>query len=487
MTAHEFAGAPDEPISLDRMARLTGEDDRTVASADGTAGADGGIETVRTGHGQVARGSLWFMGVWAVTAAAGLTYWSLAAHVATKETVGAGSSLFSALLFTNYATSMGLQVAVARFCTDSTRRSTTLFHLALAYTAITSTVGSLALILAAPAFLDAPSVSDALYRWGTPAAFLLFALLVCGQSFAVLVEVRLVTLRLWRWAFVRVVLVAVLRLPLLAVPFLAHDALGLLVIMAGLPALSGFVGVVILKVVTPGAARASYRPLPADATVALRYASVNYIGVLAAQAPQYVLPLIVQSQVEVENYASFYLAWTVTTVVFLVPQVIGQVVLAEGSRDDDRIAHADRLRHQVRVGLSFTLGVMAAAALGAALVGQRLTELVFGEAYHDAGRLLPLLVGAGLPWAVTAICLAYVRVRQHAPATVAITLGFALCTIVPSVVMVGRAGVEGAVRGWLAGNVVACLIAVVVTAAVTRRDAARLVGSQPLPTGTAGP
>jgi len=435
------------------------------------------FDIIRTADGEVAQGSIWWVASVGVTAVGGLLYWSLAARFTTRGNVGLASGLFTIFLVTNYLTSMGLPVAVARFCIGATNSARALFNLAVIYTAVTSVVGALAVIGAA--LLLQPERSGeflALIRERGAGAFMIFALLVVGQSLAVLVEVRLVTLRMWRWVFIRVVAVAALRVPLLWVDRLAGDPLGLFVIMAGLPALSGVVGVLLLRYTTPAGDRVPIIPLPPGTWGAFRFATINYFGLLAAQGPTFLIPLFVSTQLDKDIYGPFYLAWTITTVVFSIPYVIGQVVLAEGSRDEERVAHRARLRRQVRTGLGVAVGLMAAAAVGAFLLAEVGTRVLFGEKFPDTAVVLPRLVGAGVPWAVTAICLAYVRVHERGVATVVITVSFALCTIVPSTLLVSRNGIAGAADGWLLGNVVAAAIAVVVTLGMTRRERIDLVG-----------
>ncbi len=435
------------------------------------------FNVVRTGDGEVAQGSIWWVASVAVTAVGGMAYWSLAAKFTSRGNIGLASGLFAIFLFTNYVTSMGLPVAVARFCVGATSSARALFNLAVIYTAITSIVVAAAVVSAA--ILLRPDRSGeflAVMRERGGLAFAAFPMLVVGQSMAVLVEVRLVTLRLWRWVFLRVVFVAALRIPLLWFDQLAADPFGLFVIMAGLPAVSGVIGVVVLRYATPAGDRVPLVPIPPETWPAFRFASVNYLGLLASQGPTFLIPLFVSTQLDKDVYAQFYLAWTITTVVFLVPYVIGQVVLAEGSRDEERVAHGARLHRQVRTGLLVAVGIMGALSVGAFVFAELGTTILFGEKYPDTARVLPRLVAAGVPWAVTAICLAYVRVRERGVATVAITLSFAICTIVPSAVLVSRSGSAGAANGWLLGNVIAAAIAVAVTLGMTGRKQADLVG-----------
>jgi hypothetical protein len=331
-----------------------------------------------------------------------------------------------------------------------------LFSWALLYTAVTSLVGTLG-FFAVAAYLFPDENTQPLWQYGKPFGLFLFFLLVCGQSFAVLVEVRLVAMRRWGWVVSRVLLVSFVRFPLFLIPPLRDNPIGLLVIMGGPPALSGFIGAVVLRRVTPREDRGGLLPLPSEWPIALRFASVNYVGMLAAQAPQFVLPLIV-SKYEPAAYGAFYLAWTITTVVFLVPHATGQTVLAEASRDLARVGR------QAKLGLLVAGGITSVMAVGAFVLAKPATARFFpGPAYDLTAEVLPRMVLAGVPWAVTAILLARVRVLHRYTATVVITVGFALCTLVPATIMAASSGVPGAADAWLFGNLAAAAVAVIAT------------------------
>jgi O-antigen/teichoic acid export membrane protein len=470
---HHLPGRPADavdPEAATTLAAALATDDTTDDTTDAAV------------HGQVVRGSSWYVASVGVAAVGGFIYWVLAARANAGETqvVGRAAALFSVMLFVNYLTNMGLPVAVARFAPANTRSVNVLFNWALLYTAVTSLIGTLGFFALASAFLPEESLA-ALWQWGVPFGLTIFFLMVAGQSFAVLVEVRLVTLRHWGWVFGRVVLVALLRMPLLLVPAVRSNPLGLLVIMAGTPALSGFIGALALRYSSPARHRAGLVPVPPEARPALRYASVNYVGLLAAQAPQFVLPLIVVKYVTAEQNAAFYLAWTITTVVFLMPHTVGQVVLAEGSR------LKDRLGHQVRLGLVLAVGLMVAMSLGAFLTAELMTLRFFGASYQETADLLPRLVAAGIPWAITAICLARARALQHSAGTITITVGFAVCTLVPAAALTASSGVAGAASAWFVGNVLAALVAVAVSQVVKQDARARVVPSPRPVRGEPGP
>jgi O-antigen/teichoic acid export membrane protein len=352
-------------------------------------------------------------------------------------------------------------VAVARFAPANTRATNSLFDWGLVYTAVTSLLGTLGFVaIAEVVFSDQiAGLSD----WGLAAGVAIFFLLAAGQAFAVLVEVRLVTMRLWGWVLGRVVLVNVLRMGLFAIPALAHSPMGLLVILAGTPALSGFVGAVVLHHAHPEALRGRWRPLPRETRVVFRYASVNYLAMLASQAPQFIFPLIVGKYVGRDQYAAFWIAWTITTLVFLIPHTVGQIVLSEGShrRNDPE--------RQVRLGLAVAGSITVALTLGALVASGLGIRVFFGDDYAMAADVLPRMIAASIPWALTSMLLARARVYSRAWATVVITGGFALATLVPASVFVATSGTGGAATAWLVGNVVAAGIALLATAVSGRQ------------------
>lgn len=411
--------------------------------------------------GQVVRGSLWFAVAVGVNAAGGLLYWAIATRVSSTAVVSQGGFLYACVLFVNYLTTMGLPVAVARFGPANTREVDTWFSWALIYTTVTSAAGTIAFVAVAGLAFPGGQL-DALWQWGVPAGLLLFFGYVTGQSFAVLVETRLVTLRRWGWVLGRVVLVVVLRLPLFLVPAVRSSAMGLLLVIAGTPALSGLIGAWILRRSTPRVRRGPLRPLPPGTRQVLRYATVNYVGMLAAMSPQFVFPLVVGRYGPAE-YGSFYVAWTIVTVVFVIPHTVGQTVIAEGARD------LRRVDHQVRLGLGVALAIVGGLTAGAFLLGGVAIRQLFGEAYELAAVILPRMVAAALPWCVTALLLARARVRQDTVATVVITVGFAVATLVPASILAARSGIEGAATGWFLGNLLAAAIAVAATIGLTGR------------------
>lgn len=390
------------------------------------------------------RGSSWLVATVAVTAASGFTFWVAAATLEDQDVVGEAAALFTSAMFVNYATNLGLPVALARYVVDDRRPTLRLYGLFTVASAATSLVaGALYVVLLEG---DAKRSIESL-GWFGAATFVVVAV---GCGLAVLVEVRLMALRRWGWVLGKVLLVAAGRVVLLVFRPDGDPAIWLFLAVAGPLALSGYLGLVVLR--TSGHGPSRPWPLPSTTAPAVRLAGVNWAALLLAQGPQFALPVLVLRAVSSDENASFYVAFGVATVVFLLPHVIGQVLLVEGGRD------GAELGSQLRLALLLSTALMVGIAL-VTWVGSGLVTAVYGEEYADAKEILPVLVGAGVLWALTSTCLARARVLEDSLSTMAITVAFALGTLVPAALLVPAHGGGGATAAWLFGNMVAAAVA----------------------------
>ena len=258
------------------------------------------------------------------------------------------------------------------------------------------------------------------------------------------------TQRRWGLVLARASIVAVARFPLLLLPVDADRAVWLVTVAALPTAVSGYVGMALLPKVTGD--RHHLGPVPASTRAWARYSLVNWASTLAYQAPTFAVPVIVLVNVDADQNASFYVAWGVAALACYVPMAIGQALLSEGGRDG---AH---LRSQVRLAIVVAGGLMVVAA-AAATAARQLIVTLYGEEYQAAADVLPVLVAAAIPWAVTSVYLTEARVRHRSAATVLITCVLSLAILVPALVLVPEDGIDGAAIAFLGGNIIAAIVA----------------------------
>ena len=94
-----------------------------------------------------------------------------------------------------------------------------------------------------------------------------------------------------------------------------------------------------------------------------------------------------------------------------------------------------------------------------ATLGRDLIVTLYGAEYQEAADVLPALVVAAIPWAVTSVYLTEARVRHRSGATVLITVVLSAAILVPALVLVPEDGIDGAATAFLVGNIVAAVVA----------------------------
>jgi O-antigen/teichoic acid export membrane protein len=258
---------------------------------------------------------------------------------------------------------------------------------------------------------------------------------------------RLTVQRQWRWVNTRIVLYCVLRFPLLLLS-IRHSVFLLFALAAGLPAFSGFVT---WWLADGRGKRFRLLPVPAHARRAMRYSFVSYLSQLAIQAPVFVLPVLVLLAVAPKQNAVFFIAWSITTMILLLPTSVVRVLLAEGTRGRDLV-------RQTRISLVVN-GAIGIAAAAAVYVGAGVVATVYGQGYEQATTLLPLLVTAVIPAGVVLVALTHARVIDDEPATLVLSAIYAVTVLVPSFWLVNQSGALGAAQGWFAGNCVTAVLA----------------------------
>jgi len=405
---------------------------------------------VSDGNGVTRKSSALLASV-AVMGVGGLVFNAIAAHLVDTDDLGVQASLFFWVTLVNQLTSMGLPVAVSRLSRYSrTSSERPLLVWAFLYTTVSSVVGTALFFLAAGGRLR-PEVRDALGVWGGVVAFGVIAGIVVGFSLALLVEIRLMAIGLGKWVVVRSVAVNVARCSLLLVPSLRREPLMLLMLNAGLNALSGVIGALVLARWARRDSAGALLPLPSELRPELRFATVNWLGTIALLGAQFGFPVI--ADITPAENAAFYLAWQVMAMVFVVPVTVGHVVVAETSRHPDRGSNAPFMK-----GLLLSLGITGVAAAASFVLAAPLTRLVFGSRYGTTADVLPVVLCAAVPWCVTSLLLSRARADGDGAAAVIITSVYGVVVLLVALFSTEH-DPDRSAGAWLVANVVAAAVA----------------------------
>lgn len=403
-----------------------------------------GTERRRAGIGHLARGSSAVLVATLLSAASGFLFWLMAARRFETDAVGRATALWSSTAFVVYLTNMGLGAAVGRYAADDSTEHSARFAVACAYTILTGAVGSVVYLVAFG--VPGTRVSGTAQTW---VGRFVFVALVSLISAAAVVDIRLMALRKWRWVTIRSACASVSKLLLAAMITVAisvprhYEPMALFIAAVAPEAATGLLGVILLGR-RGSRSIVRNRQLPHLGT-AVRYANVNYLSVLAIQAPMMAIPVVVLSSVSAATNAGFYIAWSIASTALLVPQAIMWALHVEGKKDGELLAK------QVKQALRASLALSGVCTVGSVVVA-RIIPVIYGQSYARAGHVLPWLVATSVPWAVVLVLVTEARVEERSRATLMISVTFAGASLIPAVVLTPVFGIAGAVGSLLVGT-----------------------------------
>jgi O-antigen/teichoic acid export membrane protein len=176
----------------------------------------------------------------------------------------------------------------------------------------------------------------------------------------------------------------------------------------------------------------------------------TFPAALLAGGPTFLLPLLVLNTLGPRVTAYFYVAWNIAFVLQLVPSVISQPTLSEGSAGSVRIAE-----RALRLSLAITGPAVVVIVLGASAIMS-----LYGPTYvAHATWPLRLFALAAIPACFISVAGAVLRVEnRHLSITV---LNGAFCVIALGLAGLGGSvlGLGGVAAGWTVGSALVGVVA----------------------------
>jgi O-antigen/teichoic acid export membrane protein len=196
---------------------------------------------------------------------------------------------------------------------------------------------------------------------------------------------------------------------------------------------------------------------------ALRHHILN----LLLQAPGFALPVLVVGLMGAEANASFYAAWMVAGVAFIIPNAFTVVLYALGAQNATHLA----TKLQLTLRLSFMLLMLTIG--GIFLLADLILEL-FGPGYaSQASWSLRLLSLAGLPMIIKVHYVALCRIHETISGAIRIIAVGAFLEILLPTVGAQIGGLSGLSVGWLAAMNIEALLTVRTVIRAVREKAER--------------
>lgn len=400
-------------------------------------------------QGHLARGSMWQLMAKGVIAVAGFSFWAIAARLHSQQVVGRGMGLYTCVTVLIFLTGAGLPLAASRYASGDDRDSGTMFTWAVLATSVTSLLGAIGAVIFARSFLESKMGSLGLL----PTVLILFVF-VNGISVGALQEIRLIARRRPELVFFRALAIGLVPLPMLwLVQGTAEPGIWIAGSLCGATALIASLGMVLWR---RELGPYGTGPKPEKSAAAIRFSLVSMGTQLVMFAPLFLLPFAVLTRTTGGEYAVFYFAWNVLSVVLLIPTTVSGVLLIEGGRSPSSVDQ------QTSVALLASIGVTVVALVCVLPMGW-VMSLVLGPEYREIIVLIPMLVLSGIPWSVSYVLISHSRIHEHTRVTWIISAVFfagSLGTLFP---LMNLWGTTGAALAWLIGNTAAAIVAVLFT------------------------
>lgn len=167
---------------------------------------------------------------------------------------------------------------------------------------------------------------------------------------------------------------------------------------------------------------------------------------LALESPHLVTPILATTLVSATSGAAFYAAWTMLSLLYILPFHLGTVLYATGSADPRSVG--EQLRFTLRVSvLGGLVGVPGLVLLGPVVLS------LFGPLYHDLGTTpLRLLALGFIPMVVVAHFVALCRIRRRVVLAASVLTIGGLIELAAATAGALSAGLLGLSAGVLAGK-----------------------------------
>jgi len=300
---------------------------------------------------------------------AGFLFWIIAARIYGTEEIGIATSLFSLLSLLASLSVLGLGSGLMRFLPTSDTKNEKI-NSSILITVCTSLLLSAAVVLALPQL--SPSLAFVTHN---NFFFLLFVFFTVTQTLNFLIESILLSFREGKQVLIKNILLSATKL---IFPFvlLFLGAFGIFSSIELGVLISVVYGYSILTILH----NVKYKPTFHTASVKQMsfFAFGNYISGLASSAPTYILPIFIINVLGPTSAAYYYIVATTSNILFMIPSVVSQNLLVEGSHNENEI------KIHVRKAVKLLAVVLIPAIMGLIIFGNYVL-LVFGKKYSIEG------------------------------------------------------------------------------------------------------
>lgn len=375
----------------------------------------------------------------------GLVFWIVAANFYSIDTIGIASTLISTSSLLASIASLGLDQGMIRYF--PTHDKSMIFGTVIKMTTLCSVLVGLVFIMGSSIWMP-----DLVVSGSYP---ILFTGLVCCMSIATMTHTAFVGHRMAKHGWFQNILLG-MRLVLLVV-FVGFGSMGIL--LALLLSYTITLPMSVIRLDRSGVKLGRInRPYLKES---LWFSTGNYIGFILANLPFLTLPIIVFTLLGSTEAAVYYMALSISSIIFLIPSAMVTSLFVEGS-------HGEQLGRIVRKSALVIYGVLLPLVLLFIIFEQWILGIL-GQDYVSQGTgILRLMVISSIFGASFMLESTILKVKGKVKGVIVMGLANSLSFLVLSILFASAGGTEGISYAWMGSYVIASLIGLPLIRGLTR-------------------
>ena len=376
----------------------------------------------------------------------GFVFWIIAAHLYTTEQVGLASAVISAIGLLALFSCVGLSEGVVRFFPREDADVNSFLNTVLSILLVTSLLASVIFIVGLGFW--SPKL---LFIRQSPIYLVFFVIMTLFYVLSTTLDSLYIARRKAVFALIRSAIFNGLKLVLIILFALFITSAGIMTawgISVGIALLAGVF--LFFRYLQP-----HYKPSPVVirkvVNDVVHFSIASYTASLLGSGTISLLPIIVINLLGAEANAYFYIAWSIGTVLQMIPSSIATSLFAEGSNNENSLV--PNIKRSIKMGLILMVpSVIIIFILARWLLG------IFNKDYADnAATLLRILVIAMVPNAINTVYLSIKKVEKNIKIIYLVSAALAVMDIGLTYVLVPHMGINGAGIAWLASQIIVAI------------------------------
>ena len=384
------------------------------------------------------RNSYFLMANTAVTSALGFAFWIVVARFYNDADVGLASTIITCIGLLTTISSLGFDIALIRFLNKS-EKPAELINSGLTITGIASLV--IAFLFVIGIDLWSPALGFIKDNPIFAAAFIVFTLFLNLSS---MLDSIFIAKRRAGFILYKNTAISIFKITLPFVFVLFFRSFG---IISSLGTATGIIVIIFMLFLLPRV-QSDYKLRIKLNLHKIReiwsYSAGNYIAHIFAAATTFVLLNLIVNRSSAEGAAYFYMAWMITSLLFIIPGAIAQSLFAEGSHFENK------LDANVKRAYKFTFMLLIPAIIVLLLAGKWLL-LAFGAGYSENGvALLRFFSLSGIFMGVNGVYITILRVQGKIRQLIALCAFATIVTLTGGYFIIHTTGIVGIGYIWFA-------------------------------------